>query len=65
MEIIQSLIDRISKAQEQSFTLSDLADEAGVSLSWLSKFVNGKIPNPTIKSLNNVAAALDKRDGLH
>lgn len=39
-----------------------LAEEADVSLSWLSKFANGKIPNPTFESLRKVSAALDARE---
>lgn len=39
-----------------------LAEEADVSLSWLSKFANNKIPNPTLESLRKVSAALDARE---
>lgn len=36
-----------------------IADKAGMSYSWLSKFANDHIPNPGITSLKKLKAALD------
>ena len=33
---------------------SKIADEAGVSDSWLTKFANGKIVNPTVDSIDKL-----------
>lgn len=37
-----------------------IADDSGVSHSWLSKFVNGHIPKPGYVTLQRVHAALMK-----
>lgn len=62
MEQVTSLISRIRKVQAEasarSFTLDALAKKADVSISWLSKFANGKIPNPTVSSISKVNDAL-------
>lgn len=42
-----------------------IANESGVSYSWLSKFVNGHIDNPgyaTLKKLREYLAAREKAD---
>lgn len=36
-----------------------IADRADVSHSWLSKFVNGRIPNPGTQTLRKVRAAIE------
>ena len=38
-----------------------ISQQAGVSHSWLSKFVNGHIPNPGLTTLRKVEAALAAR----
>lgn len=38
-----------------------IAAEAKVSHSWLSKFVNGHIPNPGLTTLRKVYEAADRR----
>ncbi|WP_156374694.1 helix-turn-helix transcriptional regulator [Pseudorhodoferax sp. Leaf274] len=38
-----------------------IADDAGVSYSWISKFVNNRIPNPGFKTLTQLQAHLSKR----
>lgn len=38
-----------------------IAAEANVSHSWLSKFVNGHIPNPGLATLTKVYEAADRR----
>lgn len=43
--------------------LRGLASKAGVSLTWLSAFVNGKMPNPTLDTLNRVHTALQEFEG--
>jgi transcriptional regulator with XRE-family HTH domain len=35
-----------------------IADQAGVSYSWISKFVNGHIPNPGFATLSGLHATL-------
>lgn len=35
-----------------------IADESGVSYSWISKFANGHIPNPGFKTLSDLRAYL-------
>lgn len=35
-----------------------IAEQAGVSYSWLSKFVNGHIPNPGFATLKRLHAVL-------
>jgi len=41
-----------------------LCEEPDIDYSWLSKFANGKITNPTIGKLEALDAALEKVDGL-
>jgi transcriptional regulator with XRE-family HTH domain len=36
-----------------------LADLSGVSYSWISKFVNNKIPNPGIETLRKLQRAME------
>ena len=38
----------------------DIAKQSGVSYSWLSKFANGRIPNPGYATLCKLHVALDK-----
>lgn len=38
-----------------------IADDAGVSHSWLSKFVNEHIPNPGYTTLRKVREAIERR----
>jgi transcriptional regulator with XRE-family HTH domain len=38
-----------------------IAAASGVSYSWLSKFVNGHIPNPGYETLKKLGAALAKK----
>ena len=37
-----------------------IADDAQVSHSWLSKFVNGHIPNPGLTTLRKVRDAIER-----
>jgi transcriptional regulator with XRE-family HTH domain len=39
----------------------EIATESGVSYSWLSKFVNNRIPNPGLETLKKVFAAAERR----
>jgi len=39
-----------------------LADEAKVSYSWLAKFGQGHVSNPTLGAIQRLAAALDARE---
>lgn len=41
----------------------EIAKRAGVSHSWMSKFMNGHIPNPGIRTLEKLNAALKARKG--
>lgn len=38
-----------------------ISEEANVSHSWLSKFVNGHIPNPGLATLRKVYEAAERR----
>lgn len=40
---------------------AEIAKESGVSYSWLSKFVNGHIPNPGLETIKKVHAAAERR----
>lgn len=39
----------------------EIAKQAGVSHSWMSKFVNNRIPNPGLRTLERLADALAMR----
>jgi len=39
-----------------------IAELAGVSYSWASKFSQGKVDNPTIRQLAAITEALDRLD---
>ena len=41
-----------------------ISDEAKVSHSWLSKFVNGHIPNPGLTTLRKVYDAIERRKAI-
>lgn len=36
-----------------------ISDKSGMSYSWLSQFANDRIPNPGVRSLKQLEAALD------
>ncbi len=38
----------------------EFAEIHGLSYSWINKFLNGKADNPTVNSLNELQAAIDK-----
>lgn len=38
-----------------------VADASGVSYSWISKFMNGHIPNPGTRTLNRLQGSLNGR----
>lgn len=38
-----------------------IAEQSGVSYSWLSKFVNGHIENPGIETLRKIRRCLEAR----
>ncbi len=48
----------VEKAQARKGEWPVLAREAGVSYSWLVKFMGGEIPNPGVRTLTKLAAAL-------
>lgn len=35
-------------------TWKEIAERSGVSYSWISKFANGHIPNPGMRTLNRI-----------
>ena len=39
-----------------------ISDESKISHSWLSKFVNGHIPNPGLTTLRKVRGAIERID---
>jgi len=46
---------------ERRGQLRELADQSGVSYSWLSKFANGHIKNPGLRTLERIHDALARR----
>lgn len=50
--------DRLSQRRGE---WSDIAEQSGVSHSWISKFVNGRIPNPGYATLEKLSAVLGGR----
>ena len=48
----------VSRANARKGDWPDLAKEAGVSYSWLVKFMGGEIPNPGVRTLKKLEAAL-------
>jgi transcriptional regulator with XRE-family HTH domain len=48
-----------AQLREQRGNFQSIAERAGMSYSWLSKFANDHIPNPGITSLRKLKAALD------
>jgi transcriptional regulator with XRE-family HTH domain len=45
--------------QQQDLTVSDLSARSGISQSYLSRMVAGKVTNPTIDFVLRIAHALD------
>jgi transcriptional regulator with XRE-family HTH domain len=61
-------IDAIKKDLDEVLTRRGLsqvefAEIHGLSYSWINKFLNGKAANPTINSLNELQAAIEKERG--
>jgi transcriptional regulator with XRE-family HTH domain len=52
-------VKRILEARRGEWQV--IAEDAGVSHSWLSKFVNGHIPNPGLATLKKVHEAVERR----
>lgn len=50
--------DRLSQRRGE---WSEIAQQSGVSHSWISKFVNGRIPNPGYATLEKLSAVLGGR----
>lgn len=40
---------------------AEIAEQSGVSHSWISKFVNGRIPNPGYATLEKLSTVLKPR----
>ena len=57
-----SIAELISRVQKHRGEWPTLAKEAEVSYSWLAKFGQGHIPNPTVNTVTKVAAALAARE---
>ena len=58
-KIISSLILR---ARSIRGNYGNFCDSSGVDISWFSKFINGRISNPTIKSLETLDKAMSDWD---
>ncbi len=55
----KSLIQQVHDALEaRRGDWPTVSQRAGVSYSWLSKFVRGKIPNPGLRTLERVRDAM-------
>jgi transcriptional regulator with XRE-family HTH domain len=50
---ISTLTEQI-RGQAKSYNLVQLAELSGVTYSWLTKFVDGRIQNPTIANLQKL-----------
>lgn len=55
-EIITSLVNRVTPIKGK---YSQFCDRTGIGYEWLLKFVNGRITNPTIGSLQALGEAID------
>ena len=51
-----------NRALRHSGSYKRICDNYGVDYSWLSKFVNGKISNPTIRTVVRLQRALDQHE---
>ena len=61
-ESITRLVQELRAARvEQDVTLDVLAKRCGIAKASLSRLENGQTPNPTLDTLNRVAAALGRR----
>jgi transcriptional regulator with XRE-family HTH domain len=50
---ISNLTEQL-RDQAKSHNLVQLAEQSGVTYSWLTKFVDGRITNPTIANLQKL-----------
>lgn len=59
-ELVSGFRERLVRFRGQ---YRQFCNETGVDYSWLSKFANGKIPNPTVQSLEDLGKALEQWEG--
>jgi transcriptional regulator with XRE-family HTH domain len=50
---ISTLTEQL-RGQAKSCNLVQLAEQSGVTYSWLTKFVDGRIQNPTVANLQKL-----------
>lgn len=61
----QSLEDLRAKLADRRGSITRLADESGISYSWLMQFTHGRITNPTVKRVEQLRAVLARLDAEH
>lgn len=62
---VESLLDYVQRELPRHLEASsvrELAESAGVGVSWLAKFAAGKIPDPRVQRLEKLAAYLRERE---
>ena len=50
------------RAKSQRGNYRRISDSYGIDYSWLVKFANGKMPNPTVDNLHALQVALDREE---
>jgi ribosome-binding protein aMBF1 (putative translation factor) len=60
-ETFRTLVSFRVERERQGLSLADIADRTGIDRGMLSRFENGKVPNPTLRTLKRYAEALGMR----
>jgi len=59
--LIKRRTDAIAELQRRKGDWEAIADDSGVSYSWLCKFAQDKIKNPGVRTLHGLEVALSHR----
>lgn len=61
----ESIVDETRARLRKRGQLAKVAHETGLTYSWLTKFSDGRISNPTVRTLIQLIHYLDGADNTH
>lgn len=60
-EVAAAMASLRDERERRGLSLADVAERSGLDRALISRLENGKVPNPTVATLDRYAAALGKR----